>query len=122
MSVPLFAVDAFTAVPFRGNPAAVCLLGEAADDQWMQDLAAELNLSETAFVTSRVDGFELRWFTPTTEVELCGHATLASAHALWESGRLASDERARFRTRMRGDLAATRDDGALIALVHELIG
>ena len=116
MSVPLLAVDAFTAVPFRGNPAAVCLLDDAADDAWMQDLAAEMNLSETAFVTPRIDGFDLRWFTPTMEVELCGHATLAGAHALWETGRLGPKDRARFHTRMRGELAAVRDDPTFIAL------
>lgn len=115
MSVPLLAVDAFTAVPFRGNPAAVCLLDVAVDDAWMQDLAAEMNLSETAFVTPTADGFDLRWFTPTTEVELCGHATLASAHALWETDRLARDAPARFQTRWKGELVAARD-GASIAL------
>jgi predicted PhzF superfamily epimerase YddE/YHI9 len=81
----LTVVDAFTDVPFRGNPAAVCLLPEPAPDEWMQQVARELNLSETAFLVKRPDGFDLRWFTPAVEVALCGHATLASAHALGES-------------------------------------
>jgi phenazine biosynthesis protein PhzF family len=87
MSIPLVWVDAFTDVPFRGNPAAVCLLDAAASEVWMQDLAREMNLSETAFVVPRADGdFDLRWFTPVREIELCGHATLGSAHALFEWG------------------------------------
>jgi PhzF family phenazine biosynthesis protein len=85
MAIPLFHVDAFTERPFGGNPAAVCLLDEARDAQWMQAVAAEMNLSETAFIRPVEDGFELRWFTPELEVELCGHATLASAHALWNA-------------------------------------
>ncbi len=80
--VPLLHVDAFTDVAFRGNPAAVCLLDGSTDDiRWMQDVAAEMNLPETAFVMPRRDGdLDLRWFTPTVEVDLCGHATLAAAH------------------------------------------
>jgi predicted PhzF superfamily epimerase YddE/YHI9 len=107
--VPLFGVDAFTAAAFAGNPAAVCLLdGDAwPDDTWCGAVAAELNLSETAFVLPGGDGFGLRWFTPTVEVELCGHATLASAHVLWAAGRLAGDAPARFHTR-GGVLVATR--------------
>jgi predicted PhzF superfamily epimerase YddE/YHI9 len=92
-------VDAFTAVPFRGNPAAVLILDDARDDAWMQDIAREMNLSETAFLRQEGDVWRLRWFTPTVEVDLCGHATLASAHVLWESGRLADREEARFETR-----------------------
>ncbi|WP_456448036.1 PhzF family phenazine biosynthesis protein, partial [Thiolapillus sp.] len=87
--LPLFQVDAFTDRPFSGNPAAVCLLDRERDADWMQAVAAELNLSETAFLLQREDGFGLRWFTPTTEVDLCGHATLAAAHVLWEQGLLA---------------------------------
>jgi predicted PhzF superfamily epimerase YddE/YHI9 len=98
MSVPLFQVDAFTDTPFGGNPAAVCLLDAPRDERWMQDVAREMNLSETAFVVRRPDGFDLRWFTPRVEVELCGHATLASAHVLWEAGGLAPDAPARFHT------------------------
>lgn len=110
MALPLFQVDAFTDRPFAGNPAAVCLLDGPRDARWMQQVAAEMNLSETAFVLPRQDGWELRWFTPTTEVDLCGHATLASAHVLWETGHLAPDRTARFHTRS-GLLTATRRDG-----------
>lgn len=91
-------VDAFADRPFSGNPAAVCLLEHERDSQWMQAVAAEMNLSETAFVRPLSDGFELRWFTPTVEVALCGHATLASAHALWTEGVVAGDEFIRFHT------------------------
>jgi predicted PhzF superfamily epimerase YddE/YHI9 len=83
----LLQVDAFTAVPFRGNPAAVCLLDRERDDAWMAAVAAEMNLSETAFLLPQEDGaWGLRWFTPAVEVDLCGHATLAAAHALWDTG------------------------------------
>lgn len=109
MGTPIFQVDAFTDQPFRGNPAAVCLLAAPADEAWMQQVAAEMNLAETAFLHPVADGFQLRWFTPTVEVDLCGHATLASAHVLWESGRLAEEETARFHTRS-GLLTATRVD------------
>jgi len=115
VAIPLLGVDAFTSTAFRGNPAAVCLLDERADDAWMQSLAAEMNLSETAFVVPDGEYFELRWFTPTTEVELCGHATLASAHALWELERLPADQPAVFVTRWKGTLTAARV-GASIAL------
>lgn len=91
-------VHAFTDRPFSGNPAAVCLLEHERDSQWMQAVATEMNLSETAFVRPLSDGFELRWFTPTVEVALCGHATLASAHALWTEGVVAGDELIRFHT------------------------
>ena len=104
-------VDAFSEKPFSGNPAAVCLLTEARHDEWMQQVAAEMSLSETAFVNSRSDGAcDLRWFTPVTEVDLCGHATLASAHALWESGRLDPAHEARFHTRS-GVLTAWKREG-----------
>ncbi|WGZ94796.1 MAG: PhzF family phenazine biosynthesis protein [Candidatus Thiothrix putei] len=98
-TIPLFQVDAFTSQPFSGNPAAVCLLDKAADARWMQAVGAEMNLSETAFVWREADGFGLRWFTPTVEVDLCGHATLATAHILWQEGWLVSDATARFYTR-----------------------
>ena len=98
-AVPLIQVDAFTSEPFGGNPAAVCLLPSARDEQWMQRVAAEMNLSETAFLVRRPDGFDLRWFTPVIEVALCGHATLASAHALWENGDVPRGEIARFHTK-----------------------
>jgi PhzF family phenazine biosynthesis protein len=104
-------VDAFADRPFGGNPAAVCLLDDEPSADWMQSVAAEMNLSETAFVRADGDVYDLRWFTPAIEVELCGHATLASAHALWTEGRAAADRPIRFRTRsgvltctMRGDL------------------
>jgi PhzF family phenazine biosynthesis protein len=108
MGLPLVHVDAFTDRPFAGNPAAVCLLPAPAPDGWLQRVAAEMNLSETAFVCPRGDDFDLRWFSPTVEVDLCGHATLASAHVLWESGRLAADQTARFHTRS-GLLTAVRE-------------
>jgi PhzF family phenazine biosynthesis protein len=111
----LLQIDAFTDRPFAGNPAAVALLDAAADPSWMQSVAAEMNLAETAFVTPAVDGVHgLRWFTPAVEVDLCGHATLASAHALWSTGRVAAGEVIRFATRS-GELRATAD-GGLIAL------
>ena len=100
-------VDAFTDEPFAGNPAAVCLLPKAADDAWMQNVACEMNLSETAFLHREGDGFRLRWFTPTVEVDLCGHATLASAHVLWQDGHLPPEKEARFHTRS-GLLTAVR--------------
>lgn len=98
MGVKIYQVDAFTEKPFSGNPAAVCILGEPRDEGWMQDVAREMNLSETAFLLPQEDGFQLRWFTPAVEVELCGHATLASAHVLWEAELLAPTEQARFHT------------------------
>ena len=103
----LYQVDAFTDTPFRGNPAAVCLLSRDVGDGWMQDLAMEMNLSETAYLRRQPHGsFRLRWFTPTHEVDLCGHATLASAHVLWSEGLLSRDETARFDT-ASGPLEAT---------------
>jgi PhzF family phenazine biosynthesis protein len=107
MSLDLFQVDAFTDRPFAGNPAAVCLLDGPRDAEWMQDVAREMNLSETAFLHPTGDGFGLRWFTPAIEVELCGHATLASAHALWETGVLDPAATARFHT-LSGLLTAQR--------------
>lgn len=102
-------VDAFTATPYTGNPAAVCVMSGPVDDTWMQQVAREMNLAETAFLYRQEDGFNLRWFTPTVEVNLCGHATLASAYILWEEGHLRPEEPARFHTRS-GLLVATRDD------------
>jgi PhzF family phenazine biosynthesis protein len=99
MGVQIFQVDAFTEKPFRGNPAAVCILPGPCDPIWMQSVAKEMNLSETAFLDRQEDGFNLRWFTPAVEVDLCGHATLASAHILWEMGLLNPQEQARFHTR-----------------------
>lgn len=101
-------VDAFTTEAFRGNPAAVCVLERPAEAAWMQLVAREMNLSETAFLVPNDTGFQLRWFTPALEVDLCGHATLASAHVLWEDGHLALDQPARFET-LSGRLTAERD-------------
>jgi PhzF family phenazine biosynthesis protein len=108
----IYQVDAFTDKPFTGNPAGVCVLPGPKNDAWMQNVAAEMNLSETAFLMQEGDGFRLRWFTPTVEVELCGHATLASAHVLWEIGRLAGHEPARFHT-LSGLLTAERRGEAI---------
>ncbi len=99
MSFPIVQVDAFTDTPFSGNPAAVCILPAQVDAQWMQRVAGEMNLSETAFVVEQEDGYGLRWFTPVSEVDLCGHATLASAHVLWEKDHLGSDETVIFHTK-----------------------
>ena len=104
MSFPIFVVDAFSSEPFGGNPAAV-VFGHG-EDAWMQQVAAEMRHSETAFVRARDGGgFDLRWFSPAVEVDLCGHATLASAHVLYETGRITSDSTARFQTRS-GELRA----------------
>jgi PhzF family phenazine biosynthesis protein len=103
----IFQADAFTDKAFAGNPAAVCFLTQPLDDVWMQNLAREMNLSETAFLCKQEDEYGLRWFTPAVEVALCGHATLASAHILWETGMLAPNERARFHT-LSGLLTAER--------------
>jgi PhzF family phenazine biosynthesis protein len=110
MDIPIFQVDAFTNRRFGGNPAAVCILEEPADEEWMQAVAAEMNLAETAFLVRENDGFRLRWFTPAVEVELCGHATLASAHVLWEAGYLWAEEEARFYT-LSGLLTAHMQEG-----------
>jgi PhzF family phenazine biosynthesis protein len=107
MSVPLFHVDAFTDRPFAGNPAAVCLLPSWRPDRWLSAVAGEMNLSETAFVVRNGDGFDLRWFTPKVEVDLCGHATLAPAHILWEQGAVKAGEEIRFSTKS-GILTARR--------------
>ncbi|MCE5250769.1 PhzF family phenazine biosynthesis protein [bacterium] len=109
MSIPVFQVDAFTDKPFYGNPAAVCILPEPRDKKWMQLVAREMNLSETAFLHRRGDHFNLRWFTPAVEVDLCGHATLASAHILWETGIMDKHEQARFDTRSGMLTADLRD-------------
>jgi PhzF family phenazine biosynthesis protein len=108
MKTPFFQADAFTHFPYAGNPAAVCLLTGTQPDHWMQAGAAEMNLSETAFLLPEGDGYRLRWFTPRVEVDLCGHATLASAHILWEVGKVKPKEMIRFYTRS-GLLTATRD-------------
>ena len=107
MTLRITQVDSFTNRPFAGNPAAVCILPKAADESWMLKVAAEMNLAETAFLVRQRDGYDLRWFTPTVEVDLCGHATLASAHVLWEDGHLKPTVQARFHTKS-GLLTADR--------------
>ena len=114
MTIPLFLIDAFAGEAFSGNPAAVTLLPDPRPDTWMQALAREMNQAETAFLLRREAGFGLRWFTPAVEVDLCGHATLASAHFLWQEGHLGEGDSAVFHTRS-GVLTATRD-GAWIRL------
>jgi PhzF family phenazine biosynthesis protein len=114
MRQSIIVVDAFADQPFTGNPAAVCLLNQPADERWMQLVAREMNLSETAFLFPDGDAFQLRWFTPSVEVDLCGHATLASAHVLWESGRLRAEDEARFQT--RSGLLTARQKGDQIVL------
>ncbi len=108
MEIPFFQIDAFTGTPFRGNPAAVCLLDAWLDDAVLQAIAAENNLPETAFAVPCAEGHELRCFTPTTEVDLCGHATLAAAHALFET-RQSDAGSIRFFTRQAGPLLVSRD-------------
>lgn len=109
MSWVIYQVDAFAERPFTGNPAGVCILERAAPEKWMQVVAAEMNVAETAFLVRRDDAaFDLRWFTPSIEVDLCGHATLASAHVLWEERVLPAGERARFHTKS-GLLTAWRE-------------
>lgn len=111
MSVPLYQVDAFATTPFAGNPAGVCLLRTPRASDWMQHVAAEMNLSETAFLEPKEeDVYRLRWFTPTDEVSLCGHATLASAHVLWEEDYVSQETAVHFET-TSGRLTARRDDG-----------
>lgn len=106
--IPFAVIDAFTDTPFAGNPAAVCLLQSWPSDEWLQSVAREMNLSETAFLVQREGTeYELRWFTPKIEVALCGHATLAAAHALWVSGRETEDV-LRFATVKSGVLTAKR--------------
>jgi PhzF family phenazine biosynthesis protein len=107
MPIRIVQVDAFTPTPFAGNPAAVCVLGAPQPEQWMRDVAREMNLSETAFLSPQNGGFQLRWLTPAVEVALCGHATLASAHVLWQDGHLPEGRQARFHTRS-GLLTADR--------------
>jgi PhzF family phenazine biosynthesis protein len=104
----LFQVDSFAQPPFTGNPAAVCLLTEPAEDTWRQRIAGKVNLAATAFVEPRPDGFGLRWFSPRVELTLCGHGTLAAAHVLWEEGLLDAPDQARFQT-VAGILTAQRE-------------
>lgn len=112
MGQMIVQVDAFTDHSFAGNPAGVCVMAGPADPVWMQQVAAEMNVSETAFLYPVDDGYHLRWFTPGAEVPLCGHATLASAHVLWQDGHLAPVQEARFRT-LSGLLTARRQHGLI---------
>jgi PhzF family phenazine biosynthesis protein len=107
MTIPLYHVDVFTDKPFSGNPAAVCLPPAWKDDAWLQHVAGEMNLSETAFLVKNAAGFDLRWFTPKVEVDLCGHATLAPAHVLWHEGIANQGDAIRFSTKS-GILKARR--------------
>ena len=113
VAIPVYQVDAFTERAFAGNPAAVVPLDSSADAGWMQSLALEMNLSETAFLWPEEGAWRLRWFTPKREVRLCGHATLAAAHLLWESGRLAADRPAELDTLSGRLTCRRRDDGAI---------
>ncbi|HEY7388085.1 MAG TPA: PhzF family phenazine biosynthesis protein [Bryobacteraceae bacterium] len=110
MGVRIVQVDAFTNAPFAGNPAAVCVLPASPSEDWMRQVAREMNLSETAFLTPNSDGYNLRWFSPSVEVALCGHATLAGAHILWEDGHLPANVQARFHTRSGVLLADKRGE------------
>jgi PhzF family phenazine biosynthesis protein len=107
MSQPIVQIDAFTDQPFAGNPAAVCLMSGPADERWMQRVASEVNLAETAFLYPQESGYHLRWFTPAAEVALCGHATLATAHLLWQDGHAKADAVLSFSTRS-GELRARK--------------
>lgn len=115
MDANLFQVDSFTDRLFAGNPAGVCVLAEPQSDAWMQSLAAEMNLSETAFLWPDEPGYRLRWFTPKVEVTLCGHATLAAAHILWEQGLEGKGRKLIFRT-LSGQLSAAAELDGWIAL------
>jgi len=110
MSQQIVQIDSFTDKPFAGNPAGVCLMTKAADENWMQQVAAEMNLSETAFLYPHGEGYNLRWFTPAAEVKLCGHATLASAHLLYQDGHVPRDRTISFFTKS-GELKARFDNG-----------
>lgn len=124
MAQRITVVDSFTESRFTGNPAAVCILERPAEPAWMQDVAAEMNLSETAFAVRRDDAgsFELRWFTPCLEVDLCGHATLATAHVLWEEGHLAPSVFPRFETRSGILTARLGADGIELDFPCEPVG
>jgi len=110
----IYQVDAFTDQAFKGNPACVCILDEAKSDSWMQSFSAEMNLSETAYLLKQADDYQLRWFTPKKEVNLCGHATLATAHILWSENILRSDEEVHFNT--KSGLLTARLSGSWIEL------
>jgi PhzF family phenazine biosynthesis protein len=114
MALKITQVDAFAERPFTGNPAAVCILEQPREESWMQLVAREMNLSETAFLVAHDGGYDLRWFTPAVEVALCGHATLASAHVLWEDGYLRADQPAIFHT--KSGVLTARKNSSLIEM------
>lgn len=123
MTIPIYQVDAFTDQPFAGNPAAVCVFGADSSSRrradnavWMQQVAGEMNLSETAFISPIEQGCAIRYFTPTVEVPLCGHATLASAHVLWESGIVHANQPIQFDTIERQRLVCVRNNNGLITM------
>jgi PhzF family phenazine biosynthesis protein len=110
MAQQIVQIDAFTAEPYAGNPAAVCVLDGPAEETWMRKVAREMNLSETAFLYPIDGGFHLRWFTPRAEVDLCGHGTLATAHLLFEDGLASINETLRFKTRSGWVSATVKDE------------
>ena len=107
MPIKIYKVDAFTSIPYQGNPAAICVLDNPVEDQWMQAVASEMNLAETAYLLKEGDSFRLRWFTPTVEMDICGHATLASAHILWEQGYVLKGSAINFKT-LSGEITVTQ--------------
>ncbi|KAA2245374.1 PhzF family phenazine biosynthesis protein [Chitinophaga agrisoli] len=121
MNIPFYQVDAFTKIPFKGNPAAVCIVDDTVTETMMQQIAAENNVSETAFVYRNEEGFQLRWFSPVVEVPLCGHATLATAHVLWEEGIVPKQETITFNT-LSGWLSAAQHDGWIALNFPSLLG
>lgn len=121
MPQSIVQVDAFTNQPFKGNPAAICIMEEPADETWMQQVALEMNLSETAYLYPEDDAYHLRWFTPGAEVELCGHATVAAAHVLWQDGHVAKDAESRFNTRSGLLTARLKDDLISVSFPRESV-
>ena len=122
MSHELHLADAFTGTPFRGNTAAVCILDGPADPAWMQQVAGEMKHSETAFLHPEKEGWNLRWFTPEREVDLCGHATLAAAFILWTTGHAEPGSAVSFDTKS-GTLTATKDgDRIMLNFPAEPVG
>lgn len=113
METEIVQIDAFTSEPYRGNPAAVCLLKVPADEQWMKNVAREMNLSETAFLYPIEGGYHLRWLTPKSEVDLCGHATLATAHLLYDDGIEPRNKSISFKTRV-GWISASMEEELII--------
>ena len=112
--IEIVQIDAFTSEPFKGNPAAVCLMDAPGNDDWMKNVAREMNLSETAFLYPIEGGYHLRWLTPNSEVDLCGHGTLATAHFLFEDEHEPTDKSIKFKTRV-GWVSASKE-GDYIAL------